>query len=367
MVKPLLVCAILAGFLFAGFPALTSSSAQQMGTIASKHVMLQISSERELLARELTAEIERCYEFMNRSINGSLPRKILIAIDWNLSESRCNFRSNSITIGMNQPAALMDEKGFLFHSIAREIARLGLLELSQGAEREDTEFLFEGMIEILVHEFDHSSRIFDAAWATSRMLDDMQMLGFAQQRSWSSFSQGNRNHRNAAPGITFMLMFRDLQNRDRPLKLFESLRQNSLLNGLSLAFKAPAAELESAWLKRVREYEIPNELNPKAGDVPHLVKAATVPAIAKAGAPLLLKLFIEDKANDLIAQNIFVKDERSGRLFQAQSASGDNEQFFVITIPIDANCVSGQYSYQVTAIDESGNLQRWTGRYSVGS
>ena len=120
--------------------------------------MLQMPSERESLGRELTADLERCYEFMERSINKGLPRRIFITVDWNLSESTSNYRTDSITIGMNQPAAIKDVKGFLFHSIAREIARLGLLNISQGGQREDTEFLFEGMIEILVHEYNHDSR-----------------------------------------------------------------------------------------------------------------------------------------------------------------------------------------------------------------
>jgi hypothetical protein len=364
MLKSIFLRAVLACLLMPGF--FTSESfAVQMGTIASKHVMLQMPLERELLGRELTANIERCYEYMDRSINKSLPRKIFITVDWNLSESTNNYRTDSITIGMNQPAAFKNEKGFLLHGIAREMARLGLLNISQGAQREDTEFLFEGMIEILVHEFDHSSRNLETAWATAHLLDEMQMLGLAQQRSWSAFSSGKRNHRSAAPGITFLQTFRDLQDRDRPLKFFELLRNNSLFNALGFAFKAPAPDLESAWLKKVREYQIPDELTSKAEDAPQLIKSEIFPKAAKPGTPIQLKLYIEDAARDLFTESIFVKDERSGRVYPVQSISDNNEQFYTLTIPIESNCAAGMYAYQVIAIDESGNLQRFKGSYSV--
>lgn len=366
MLKSIVVYAVLACLLMTGF-CVSGSFAAQTGMIASKHVMLQMPSERELLGRELTADIERCYEYMDRSINKRLPRKIFITVDWNLSESTNNYRTDSITIGMNQPAAFKDEKGFLFHGIAREMARLGLLNISQGAQREDTEFLFEGMIEILVHEYDHSSRSLETAWATAHLLDEMQMLGLAQQRSWSAFSGGKRNHRNAAPGITFLQTFRDLQDRERPLKFFEALRNNSLFNGLGIAFKTPAPDLENAWLKKVREFQIPDELTSKADDAPQLVKSEIFPRAAKPGTSMQLKLYIEDAAHDLFAENIFVKDERSGRVYPVQAFSDKNEQFYTLTIPIEASCTAGQYAYQVIAIDESGNLQRWKGSYSVTS
>jgi hypothetical protein len=139
------------------------------------------------------------------------------------------------------------------------------------------------------------------------------------------------------------------------------------LDSLNFAFKAPAADLESIWLKKVREYHIPDELTPKAGDVPQLMKAVSVPEIAKRGAPMQLRFLIEDAASDLIPENVFVKDERTGLMYQTQAFSEKNEQFFAITIPVDVNCPAGQHRYQVTAIDESGNLRRFSGNYSVGN
>jgi hypothetical protein len=346
-------------------PGFRPASAQQMGSIKSDHVLVQMALERELLGRELIADIERCYEFMNRSLNEALPRRILIVIDWEQADSHCNHRDARIMIGMNQPLAKVDERAFLAHSIAREMAHLGLLILSQGAQREDTEFLFEGMIEILVHEYNHTSRNLEAAWVTSRMLDEMQMLGLANQRSWSSFSGGSRSHRNAAPGITFLKTFRDLQGRDRPVKFFEELKQKSLVTGLESAFKAPVAEVEKTWLKRIREYQIPDEITVNAGDAPQLVKAEANPEVGKPGTEMQLRLYFKNANFDFMAGNVFIKDGRSGRVFLAQPSADKNAGFLAVTLPIADNCPPGTYPYQTTAIDEAGNLRRWSGTYVV--
>jgi hypothetical protein len=52
---------------------------------------------------------------------------------------------------------------------------------------------------------------------------------------------------------------------------------------------------------------------------------------------------------------------------QVQSASEKGESFLEASIPIEPGCQGGDYQYQVTAIDESGNLRRWKGSYSVGN
>jgi hypothetical protein len=153
-----------AGILGAGLPR-----AQQLGRVSSDHVIVQMPAERELLGRQLIGDLERCYAYMNRSIGGALPRRVAVTLDWPRAETGCNRRAGHISVGMGRPEASGDRE-FLFHAIAREMARLGLLNLSEGAAREDTEFLFEGMIEILVHEFDHSSRSLESAWAISKLL-----------------------------------------------------------------------------------------------------------------------------------------------------------------------------------------------------
>jgi hypothetical protein len=339
--------------------------APQSGSIASEHVDLFMPPERGSLGRELIAELEHCYEFMNRATRSSLPRKIAIDVDWDQPAAGCDWQKGAITIGMNQPAAESDAKGFLWHSAGKEIARLGLLSLSRGAQREDTEFLFEGMAEILVHEFDHSSRCLEAAWAHSRYLDEMKLLGLPVQRSWSSFSGGERCLRNAAPGITFLATFQELQGRDRPIKLFDSLKKNSLFLSISEAFRTPISEVENIWLKRVREYRISDEITAKSGAAPRLLKTVFVPEAVQPGASLQIRLFIENHARNLLLNGVFVKDGRTGRLLKVQAANEKEGGFFLATLPIGIDCPPGQFPYEATAIDESGNLRRWHGNYKV--
>jgi len=291
----------------------------------------------------------------------------LIDVDWDQPDSGCNKRDASITIGMNRPDNIVDSRTLLLHKVGREIARLGLLELSGWAQREDTEFLFEGMIEILTHEFDHSARSLEAAWMYAQILDQMQMLGLNAQRSWSVFSAGKRSHRSAAPGITFLTTFRDLQGRERPIKLFEALKKASLTASLSTTFKAPAAELESTWLKRVREYHAAEEITIVAEDAPQLVQTESIPESDQQGTELQVRLLLSDRNRDLFPDGIFVKDERTQRMLQAQASPDKDAEYVVVKIPIEANCPPGKYSFEIIAMDEAGNLRRWTRSYTIGS
>jgi hypothetical protein len=343
--------------------------AQQTRTMSSKHVVLQFPAEREILGRELSPEAERCYDYVNRATNGGLPRNITVALDWNASESSWNFRTGRVAIGMNQPEAIADTRKFLRHNLIYGIARLGLINLSKGAQREDTEFLFEGMAEILTHEYTHSTRSLDAAWATAKLLDETGRLGFSNQRVWSEFSVGKKNHRNAAPGITFLLTQREI-DRGRLMKFFEALQKNSLLKALNLAFRAPVAEIEAVWLKKVRSYEIPEEITIQNTDAPILLKVAQE---AAGGRAVRLNLFIKDRDGDIYPENIFVRDSRSGKTFQAQDAAPekDNEEneesLFSVIIPVDDDCPAGNYTFQVIMIDDIGNLRQSNGTYSVVS
>jgi len=358
---------ICVGLLISGVFVRGEAFAQQMRSISSKHVVLQFPAEREILVRELSAEAERCYEHMNRATNGGLPRNISVTLDWNTAESAWSFRSGRVTIGMNQPEAAADARKFLRHNLPYGIARLGLINLSQGAQREDTEFLFEGMVNILTREYNHSSRSLDAAWATAKLLDETGRLGFSRQRVWSEFSGGKRNHRNAAPGVTFLLAQRET-NRGRLMKFFEALRKNSLLNAMHAAFKAPAAELETAWLKKVRAYEIPEEITIQNSSAPILSKIEQVAGPSRAGQPIRLDLFITDSDGDIYEENIFVRDSRSGKTFQAHNAASEggteNAPYYVI-VPVEDDCLAGSYSFQVIMIDDSGNLRQGSGSYSV--
>jgi len=361
------VCAAL---LIHGFLLQGAVFAQQMRSMTSKHVLLQFPAERELLGRELSAEAERCYEYMNRATNNGLPRNISVTLDWSASESVWNFRTGRVVIGMNHTEAAADARKFLRHGLPFGIARLGLINFSQGAQREDTEFLFEGMAEILTHEYNHSTRSLDAAWAAAKLLDETDRLGFSHQRVWSEFSGGKRNHRNAAPGITFLLTQREI-DRDRLMKFFEALRKNSLLNALNTAFKAPAAELEAAWLKKIRAYEIPEEIIVQNSDAPILLKIEQNTDPVPPGRSIILNLLIKDSTGDIYPENVFVRDSRSGKTFQARNASSEDgakteSQAFSIVIPVEKDSPAGVYSFEAIIIDEAGNLRKDRGTYNIG-
>jgi hypothetical protein len=365
MIKPSVLCTIFICLFGLCLLSPETSSSQLIDRISSEHIVMRMPIARESLGRDTIEEIEQCYSFMNRAIGGSLPRRILIDVNWDQPDSGCNQRDTSITIGMDRPDKTVNLNSLLLHKVGREIARLGLLELSGWAQREDTEFLFEGMIEILMHEFDHSSRSLESAWTYCQILDQMQLLGFNTQRSWSVFSAGKRLHRNAAPGVAFFTTFRELQGREHPLKLFETLKKASLTASLANTFKAPIAELEGTWLKKVREHRPVDEITIVAEDAPQLLQAEAIPESGQSG--IQIRLLLSDRNGDLFPDGVFVKDDRTQRALQAQASPEKATEYMVVRIPIEANCPPGQYGYGITAIDEAGNLRRWTRSYTVGS
>ena len=245
------------------------------------------------------------------------------------------------------------------------MARLGLFQLSKGALRPDYEFMYEGMIEILVHEFDHTSRSLESAWVISQFLDEMGQLGLEPQRAWFDFSNGRRCMRNAAPGITFLLTLRDLEGRESPVKFFEALRRANLSRSLKDAFKKPAPELEKIWMNRVREYRDPEELTVSAEEAPQLVETVLSPETLEAGVSMEMCFRFKTNEGVLLPEGVFIRDERTGKIFQAQADTDPNSGNILVRIPIETNCTPGEYGYQVTAIDESGNLSRWSGNYKV--
>jgi hypothetical protein len=358
---------------FAAFAGLISAPlihAQSMDDrIMSEHVRIRVPLEREWLGRDTIMDLERCWRFMNAATGDSLPRRILLVIDWDGLLTATKYQESSISVGMSRPAAAADTKNFLLHSSAREMARLGLYALSSGAtdrSREESEFLVEGMAEILTHEYERSSRSLNGAWIISQLLDKMKLLGLNVQTSWASFSGGRRDLRAASPGITFLTTCRQLYGRERVLKLFESLRKGNLQESLSTAFKTSPVALEEQWLKRVRGYQEVEEVTVTSEeDAPQLLKTVSVPDAGKAGSSLQLRLFVKDGSNDLFAWGVFLKDEASGKVLQAQPASEKGSKYIAVQIPIEAGLQPGQYDYRITAVDESGNVRNWRGKYAV--
>jgi hypothetical protein len=342
-----------------------AQSIEASGVASSEHLLLRLPLEREALGRDAIPDLERCYQFMDGATGEKLPRKIFLFADWKQADNSCNQQEAKITLGLNRRAAAVNPAGFLMHAAACEIGRLGLLQTSGGAQREDNAFLFEGMIEILAHEFSHSSRNLEGAWVVSQFLDQMGKLGLAEQRSWSAFSGGRRSYRNAAPGVTFLNFLRESQGRDRPVKFFESLKKASLVASLTAVFKSPASELESAWFKKVREYKAPEEITISGEEAPQLVQTVLVPETCQPGGSFELRLFIKDAAGNLLPDGVFIKDERTGKVLQPQAASQKGTEYLAVVIPVDSTCPQGNYRYGITAVDESGNVRRWSGNYRV--
>ena len=352
---------ILAGFT-AFLPLVPEAFPQKMSDVTSDHLLMRLPKERALLGRGIISDLERFYQYINRAVDVKLPRRIILLADWELQASHTNYRDVSIVIGMNQPGA-SNSRAFLLNEAMREIARMGLYELSQGADRSDYEFLYEGMVEILVNEFNHTTRKLESAWVVSKLLDEMGQLGLERQRSWADFSTKYSCFRNAAPGVTFLLTFRELKGRDRPAKFFQALKRANLSRSLQEAFDYDASKLETIWLDKVREYRIPVEITISAEDALQIAETELVPEIVLAGARLKVRLLFKQNESVLLPEGVFIRDERNGQLFQAQAGSG----YISATIPVEAGTVSGNYHYRVIVIDESGNFRQWEGTYVVGS
>jgi len=361
MRKFILLFIFLSGFLGSTCPEVLS---QQFKDVTSDHLLIRIPKERAVLGRDIITDLERFYRFLNGAIQADLPDKIIFLVDWDLEASSTNYQGSSILIGMKRAHAF-NPGTFLFNEAKREMARLGLYQLSRGALRPDYEFMYEGMIEILVHEFDHTTRSLESAWVIARFLDEMGALGLEVQRAWSDFSSDRRCMRNAAPGITFLLMCREMEGRDSPVKFFETLKKANLSRSLKDAFKKPAPELEKLWLQKVREYSAPEEITITPEEAPVLIETVLVPEAVKEGSIQEIRLLFKDTGSVLLPDGVFIRDRRTGRLFQAQADTDPDSNYILGKIPLEADSRPGEYSYQITAIDESGNLRRWNGVYKV--
>jgi hypothetical protein len=143
------------------------------------------------------------------------------------------------------------------------------------------------------------------------------------------------------------------------------MKRGSLNECLATVFKAPAAELENIWLKKVREYRNDDDIIIASYDAPQIVRTAFVPDAGLPGNALQMRLFIKDASGNLLPDGVFVADERTGQVLQAQTASEKDAGYFSVIIPLKADCPAGQYNYFLTAADEAGNVRHWKGSYRV--
>ncbi len=335
--------------------------------IISPHVRVRIPTEREWLGLDVVSDLERSWVFVNGATGGKLPRRVLVDMRWDESENRADPANSLIVIGMNNPAAAANMRGFVLHAAAHEMGRLGLLSMAkEGVAHEQTEFLIEGMSEILAREYARTTRKLNSAWVLAQLLDHMGLLGLKVQTSWSTFSGGRQDLRAAAPGITLLLTCRELYGRDKLLKLFGSLPKEGLEGSIASTFKTTAAALESEWLKRVRAYRVAEDAMAAPDENgPRFESATSAPEVIRPGTTMQLRLFIRRGADALLPEGIYVQDETSGKVVQAVAPADKDAKYNLAELPIEPGRQPGHYSYKVVALDEGGNVGTWSGNYAV--
>ncbi len=356
------------GLLLSAAPWLTAACgapAQTMSDrIVSEHVRMILPMEREWLGRDAIMDVERCWRFVNGFMGGTLPRRILVEINWN--DGRTNTDPEGrITIGMKTPAADFDARYFIVRSAARETARLGLLGLGRGTPaRGGNDLLLEGMSEIVAREFFHTTRALAGAWVHTQMLDRLKPLNLAQVSS-GALPDESHDLRTEAAGITFLITCTDLQGRDRTLKLFESLRRGLVLEQAILeTFKITPPALESAWLKRVRSYTVAEGVQAtQDDDKPKLDRVQCVPVSDARAARLQLRLFVRKGANILLPEGIYAYDEASSKVSAGRAPDERGAQYLLVEILADA-AMSPSVNYRIVAIDEGGGVSDWQGSCS---
>jgi hypothetical protein len=349
-------------FVFA--PALLGQAMDD--SIVAKHVRLRIPVDRQWLGRETISDLERCWEFVDSATGAKLPTRVLIVIQWQNSMTAVDAEHATLSIGMGDPAASSDAKGYLLHSAARELARLALINLSGGAaSKEENWFLLQGMSEMVAHDFSNTVKRLGAAWAICYYLDRMSPLGLKQLASRAEISGSQIDLRSAAPGITLLTACGELFGRERLFKLFESLARKNLEESLTATFKTQASNLVNQWLARVRNYNAADVTITTAEEAPELNRVMFVPDPAKAGGTLRVQLFARDGANDLSPTGIFVLDESSHLVLQGNQGGTEGSRYTQFEIPIDAARPEGRYKLRLVAVDEGGNVRNWEAFYSI--
>ena len=200
--------------------------AQYADNLVSEHIVVRMAREREWIGRDAVPDLERCWQFIERAIAGKLPRRVFVAADWRRPLAWTRAGEDTVFIGMDDPAAVADPRGYLLFHAAREMARMALSKLSGGgAAREENAFLVEGMIEIHAHEFRGSARWIEAAWTLSHLLERTEGLGLSRMYRWQEYSAGRRDPCVTGPAVTFLLVCRQRHGREKLLRLFEALRK----------------------------------------------------------------------------------------------------------------------------------------------
>jgi hypothetical protein len=334
-------------------------------TIVSEHVRMSMPLERSWLGRDVIGELERCWRFMYPATGDSLPKRVMVNVDWEGTATWSTMRDVSITVGLNQPPAAADVRAFLVHEAAREMARLGLLSFArQEAQIPQTAFVYQGMAELLSHEFNHSTRGLNGTWIIAQLLDRQKQLGIVPQTSWDTFSGGRNDLRAAAPGITLLMTCRELYGREKTLKLFEGLRRSSLDVGVSITFRTTLPALEAAWLKKVREQPEWTDVTITSDDDAPVLLKSEIPKILHPGDSLRFRVFLQDRNGDLLTSGVYAVQKNPGQV-QPAAPGPPGADYVIIDMRIEGDRPPGDYALTLIAIDESGNVRNWDAAYSV--
>jgi hypothetical protein len=335
-------------------------------SIVSKHVRVRIAAERQLIGREAISDLERCWEFVDSATGGQLPRRVQIVIGFQDAAMSVDAARATLSIGMSNPAASRDPRGFLLQNAAREMARLALINLSSGgAAKDENRFLLQGMAEMLAHDFSNTVKRLGAAWAICFYLDRMNPLTLKRLAVQTEATGGNHDLLSASPGITFLTACREQYGRERLFKLFESMSRRSLDESLGMVFKGTTAGLEAQWLARIRNYHPADLTSTTEGEVPALDRITFVPESGRPGENLSMRLYAHDGADDLSPGGIFVVDESSGKVLQGAAGGKGGDRYIQFEIPIDPGRPPGRYRLQVAAVDDEGNIRNWEASYLI--
>src|SRR5438093_2704640 len=219
---------------------------------------------------------------------------------------------------------------------------------------------------ILAREYDLSAKGLTGAWVVAHFLDRIKPLSLDALSSWSESSCARRELSCAGPGITFLMTCREQYGRDRLIKLFEALKKGSLKEALTSTFRSSAAVLEDTWLRKIRAFNATGDFVARSDDeAPQLRKTVLVPPAGRRGASFQMRLFFQVGKDNLYPGSVFFEETVSRIVLRGRESAEKGERFTQVDVPVDEMRQPGNYSYRITAIDESGNVRNWEGSYVV--
>ena len=100
-------------------------------------------------------------------------------------------------------------------------------------------------------------------------------------------------------------------------------------------------------------------------EAPQLRKTVLVPPAGRRGASFQMRLFFQVGKDNLYPGSVFFEETVSRIVIRGRESAEKGERFTQVDVPVDEMRQPGNYSYRITAIDESGNVRNWEGSYVV--